>query len=403
MALSTHFNPINVLHAFPVIVKLKSQPNLLAHTKAASSLDLEFHATNIEAMKTLIDENEVLLLELHKTQEALEQKQAELASIQDMLASLNRRLERMRASYPNYWEMENMYVSSRNDGLKLSISDWIIEKSVVGGQYLESMHFAIDLSKQGVIFPKLVNGAPTNTWAQWDRDNNLHEILILTADSTFIAKNNKVSRRNLSTTEWLILRSLPRKLAELITTKPECLLGKIDSASHLQYLSSLDNSMKSWNLNVRHDSFNIVGMRELPQYRSVTLKFSNLSLGNQSIEELKFTLSTVDPSAEEFGKNPRLEFHEDTNGILNSWFAETQDTRGCRLELRFSMPNDMDLAVWLKLSDADRILIAGVISSLPENLKLVRTDNSHFIKNRENWIKTSFKILEILKATLAKK
>lgn len=354
-------------------------------------------------MKTLIDENEVLLFELHKTQEALEQKQAELKSLQDMLASVNHRLERMRASYPNYWEMENMHVASRNDLQRAGVSDWIIEKSLIGGLYIESIHFSIDVNMQNIQFPSLAKDIPANTWMRCDRKSQLLEVLILTTDGTFTAKTNKVVSRKLSSTEWLILKSLPQKVAELITTKPAYFLKKIDSEPHLEFLTILSKSMNAWGLNLRHDSFNIVGMNERHRYRSVTVKFSNLCLGTRRFDELKFTLATVDPDGNEFGQNPRLEFHEETKGVLNSWFAETQDSIERRLELRFALPSEMDLAVWLKLSETDRLLIAGLIGSLPENLKSVQTENSHFINNRENWIKTSFNILEIMKSTLATK
>lgn len=375
---------------------------MLVCSRKSVCLDLEFNVTDTEVLKTLIDENEILLLGLHKAQEALEQKHAELKSLQDMLASVNHRLERMRASYPNYWEMENMHVASRNDPQR-GVSNWIIEKCLVSGLYIESIRFSIDVNMQNIQFPSLANGVPVNTWMSCDRKSQIDELLILTADGTFAAKTNKVVTRKLSSTEWLILKSLPQRVAELITTKPAYFLEKIDAEPHLECLSTLSKSMNAGGLKLRHDSFNIVGMSERHQYRSVTVKFSNLCLGPSRFDELKLTLSTVDLDGNEFGQNPRLEFQEETKGVLNSWFAETQDSIERRLELRFSLPSEMDLAVWLKLSETDRLLIAGVIGSLPENLKSVQTENSHFVNNRENWIKTSFNILEIMKSILATK
>src|SRR5690606_3325920 len=90
--------------------------------------------------------------------------------------------------------------------------------------------------------------------------------------------------------------------------------------------------------------------------------------GDQEWTQLQYRLATVNEPGQPVGKNPRLEFPQCAQYTLKSWFAETADDRGSRLELRFAQPDAMDTEVWERLATEDQNHIAGLLSTLPMQL-----------------------------------
>lgn len=122
---------------------------------------------------------------------------------------------------------------------------------------------------------------------------------------------------------------------------------------------------------------------------------TNIKFESRTIPQFNYRLSSVNSNSERFGQHPRLEFHEDAKGLFDNWFIESEDDRGPRLELRFSMPDLMDIGVWRRLSPNDQLLIAATISKLPEKISELlggRDGDS----DRSDWIH----IAEMLKRTL---
>jgi len=66
-----------------------------------------------------------------------------------------------------------------------------------------------------------------------------------------------------------------------------------------------------------------------------------------------------------------LEFPKLDVPVLGSWFVESTDDFGEKLELRYALPDSMDMQVWHSLSSADQSLLRQVIRGLPTWLEAV--------------------------------
>ncbi|WP_163008240.1 hypothetical protein, partial [Pseudomonas viridiflava] len=97
-----------------------------------------------------------------------------------------------------------------------------------------------------------------------------------------------------------------------------------------------------------------------------------------------YSLATVDHD-DTFGQNPRLEFDESARDVLENWFAESEDGRGLRLELRFARPDALDTNVWQILSDSDQILLAALVSNLTTQLNTIKTQCPEDVQRWEDW------------------
>ncbi len=101
-----------------------------------------------------------------------------------------------------------------------------------------------------------------------------------------------------------------------------------------------------------------------PDYEHLWLRLSPVAFGAQRWPEWQFRLSTAIPDRTRFGSHPRLEFPA-PQPMLENWYAESHDDFGAELELRFALPETMDMAVWNRLNTADQARITALIARLP--------------------------------------
>src|SRR5690606_3202512 len=72
--------------------------------------------------------------------------------------------------------------------------------------------------------------------------------------------------------------------------------------------------------------------------------------------------------------------------LLNSWFVESFDDFGDKLELRFALPEAMDLGVWHKLSTQDQDVVRKLIKILPDCLQRLQKDGCHISRPWQEWL-----------------
>ena len=107
----------------------------------------------------------------------------------------------------------------------------------------------------------------------------------------------------------------------------------------------------------------------------------------------------------QFGTDLKLEFPEEFGKIiLENWFAESEDNYGSKLELRFAIPNAMDINVWDKLSQNDKNFIYNLVNLLPNRitqLSKINTNEKMFSRSFDDWINLANTIKNILNTQLS--
>jgi hypothetical protein len=145
------------------------------------------------------------------------------------------------------------------------------------------------------------------------------------------------------------------------------------------------------------DGLRLGYVQEEPEYEFLTFAFEKAWYGDRMLPEFEFRFASVNVPAGSFGSNPRLEFHEGrSKAAFESWFEESRDDYGPKLELRFAQPNAMDIEVWDRLVPNDQSLVAALIAQLPVFMDHVKSDSRSIYRSWDDWIKLADDVHRIL-------
>lgn len=372
----------------------QNQIELLENTKA----------TLEQQLATSENENTLLLLQLHETQEELEQYLLQLQRSEADLDLLGERLHKMQARYPDYWSCDNLEVtlSSERDGRQAS--QWQLTNLDLGGRFIPLLRFKLHLEGgvAGLTLQRSTsNGSPAPLLRWPNAFANADELPCLPSEGSVIQGNN-LALTGLAQSDWQFLQALISTLANLLADSDEFRLPKqLDRRALHHGLLELQATLANWPQVLRYDNLQLLGNEQLPNYDSLHIRLENLQLGEHLWPELDYRLASIDYESSSFGQNPRLEFPEKTRASLQNWFAESQDERGSRLELRFAQPDAMDLNVWNVLSAEDRILIASLAVTLPLQLIELEQRSSTLAHSWQEWLMLGESLKRILTINLA--
>jgi hypothetical protein len=82
--------------------------------------------------------------------------------------------------------------------------------------------------------------------------------------------------------------------------------------------------------------------------------------------------------------------------VFESWFEESCDELGSRLELRFALPDAIDLDVLTRLSEADRKTLLRLVNNLPSILRMVEEQGDAISRPWAYWHDTAADVGRIL-------
>jgi hypothetical protein len=87
-----------------------------------------------------------------------------------------------------------------------------------------------------------------------------------------------------------------------------------------------------------------------------------------------------------FGQYPKLEFPEASGrAAIAEWFDESYDDFGPKLELRFALPESMDMQVWDRLSVSDREFLEALVQQLPAFLSELEASGIKLKRSWQDW------------------
>jgi len=131
------------------------------------------------------------------------------------------------------------------------------------------------------------------------------------------------------------------------------------------------------------------------------IAIENMSYGEFQCPSFEFRLSCAGLQASDFGSHPRLEFPADMRTVLKSWLDCSDAPNDPRLELRFALPDAMDLDVWRKLSQEDAGLILMLVQHLPLMLDELHCRDSVLTSSWDKWLSLSGDVEKILRLRTA--
>jgi hypothetical protein len=178
-------------------------------------------------------------------------------------------------------------------------------------------------------------------------------------------------------------------------------LSQFDLGFWRPSLKALIAQVQSLPAVLRYDQVKL--KRELinPDYEHLWLEFHSLHLGAQHWKKFEIRLGAALVQAEGFSQYPKFEIPliDGKTKPFESWYAESYDDSGAKLELRFALDKKVfDVAVWTKLAEADRALLLRLIYAMPEALNRLETQKAAIHRPWKTWTQFAMGAVQVLAA-----
>lgn len=378
-------------------VAASSQQQLLTlgteKTALQTQLDTQTksHQSNMaqlrQTLKDVESENDLILSHLHETQEELERQLNRVANAETQATLQHQQIRSMLKQYPDYWDYEDLQISTIHQSPEKTATEWHFSKLYLGEHYLPELRIVTTQQKgpAGIIFLRPDSQSPAPL-LRWPSAYASAQALPCIPEAGHALQGNNAALSALGTRDWLLLQTLVQGLITLLDAPAKISLPRaLDTVALRTGLKGLGQVLSNWPTVMRYDTIALQAVESSDSYQCLALELHNLTMANQRWPQLHYRLATVDSPNQPFGENPRLEFPQSAQHTLKHWFAETDDARGPRLELRFARPDAMDIDVWRRLAAEDQLLIAGLLSTLSMQMSDLQQAQPATAQPWEDW------------------
>ena len=352
-------------------------------------------------LRDATEENELLLLQLHQVQEELEHYFLQYQEIKVQQEKSDARWQRMLKRQPDYCDYESL---TCNIGEEKSTLVWDIQNLEISGRHFTRLQFETFIlgGVNGFRFSRAVydeaaDGSPLLRWP-YDSENDLQVSIIPVANSNEDVQKCASILNSLSTSDWQLLQTLSKVLSSCL--RNDQLSGHISKTQRAHAIGGIDRCLEiiaQYPDVLRYDHVALYQEHREKGYEHLWLVVENLHYGPINAPTFEFRLSCANVRKTTFGSDPRLEFPSSASDcIFENWFEESSDQFGQKLELRFALPDAMDLDVWQKLSSNDASFIQALVRNLPMFLYDLRQADTKFERSWDDWIDLSKNITNIL-------
>lgn len=347
------------------------------------------------------EEADLLLRQLHKVQEELEFYYLEYRAEKKRADTIESKREKMLNKYPYYIDCDNIICQNSSDNQGLF---WSLENIEIFNRSIDFLQLETLLWQDKIIFrfvEKQDKDLPLLVWNPNSKDNqNNNEFIVCP-----LIVNDAIQQ--LATTDIILLKNLSVLFFQQLQNNKD---GIIISNPNINLFINMFRQIPDFLDNVlpktlRFDELYIKDYEELGEYENLTFHLTNISFANKLYKNFEFRLACANIQDNQFGTDPKLEFPEEFGKIiLENWFAESEDNYGSKLELRFAIPNAMDINVWDKLSQNDKNFIYNLVNLLPNRitqLSKINTNEKMFSRSFDDWINLANTIKNILNTQLS--
>ena len=361
-----------------------------------------FTNSNYESLilenKELQVEKDLLLLQLHQVQEELETYFLKYQEVNKNLDLNRSRWRRMLVSNPDYCDVESIELESITADKTHRIY-WKIKGLDVGGRHIPKVLFSTFIEKGIAVIEFSRINSVDNGLIRWPVSLSEEEIITISSQGDAITSQKRaLALIGLATNDWALLTvliSLIRK--ELSNPLKFKVLQNFNVEILIKALNKLEINLKAIPDVLRYDKVKLKREQVNPDYEHLWFAFENMKYSGKTIGDFEYRISCANVRPQQFGGHPKIEFPEETcKNVIHSWFDESYDDYGAKLELRFALPESMDMEVWAKLNSQDQLFIRELVCQLPDVMEDLRM--SGFIPRRgwNDWKKMANETRRVL-------
>jgi hypothetical protein len=335
-------------------------------------------------------ENELILLQLMQAQEELVEYYEQKGEFEKLYEAYKARWDRLEKRLPNYLDYGVIDIVDVDNLSDVPTITWRVKDFAQAGVALSEFSFATCLQ----------NGHPGIG------------LLKESGPQLFVPKLLSTNKDQLNqfvsmgTTEF-------RQIAAAISILNQLEAGQwqgfefpaqFDLAFWRPSVKALISQVPALPAMLRYDAVKL--KRELinPDYEHLWLEFNGLNLGNLNWKKFEIRFGAALVQSDGFSQYPKFEIPliDGKTKPFESWYAESYDDSGAKLELRFALDkNVFDVVVWSKLSEIDKALVLRLIYAMPDALKRLETNKTAIHRPWKTWVEFAAGAVRVLEANKA--
>jgi hypothetical protein len=384
---------------------IDAQSALAAQQTTAKELNTKLNdelAKRVEAAAQLKDaqeEADLLLVQLHQVQEELENYFLQYQDSKQALKAADMRWLRMLQRVPDYFDVESVEVQ-RIEGVGAETLRWRLTGLEAAGRKLPELEltsFIVD-GIAGLELPRKMG--EQNVIQRWPVVAASDETLVI-AWVGDVEADDKLAEtlRQLGRSDWDLIQVIINALITASNT-PAMLKRGDGVVIELtpQALGALQSKLSQMPSVFRFDELSLMREQVNHDYEHLWLNFKHVAIGHKRLLDFDFRISCANLRPKVFGQYPKLEFPEASGrAAIAEWFDESYDDFGPKLELRFALPESMDMQVWDRLSVSDREFLETLVQQLPAFLSELEASGVKLKRSWQDWQQLVGEVHRILK------
>lgn len=350
--------------------------------------------TEYGVISELKNANESLLLELGRAQKLSEEQfnQHEhtaltLEGLELEKLALASRLSRLMQKYPMPLDFERLEILEPPAGDQLK-TQWQLVGLDIGKRGMPSLLFATILEGTAFGFCFSRQQAAANGLVRWPG-------ILATAAELIVSPVGDATTGPVRAETWssLATSDVETLIALSLSIEQELHAGSVatplgENISN-QMLTGLDDFKRLSNETkgiFRYDEVRLKRVTVNDDYEHLWLEFDNVNCNDIRSNHFECRVACSELMSKRFGSFPKLEFpFLETQQPLRSWYVESRDDFGEKLELRFALPALFDVEIWGKLTRADQGFIVSLLERLPTILQDLELDGAGLHRPWPQW------------------
>ena len=370
--------------------KADATANDLSALKAERDVQAKLAQQTEAKYQDSAQENELLLLQLMQAQEELVEYYEQKGEFEKLYLAYKARWERLEKRLPNYLDFGAIDIADVDGVSDVPSITWQVKDFAQSGVALSEFSFVTVLQ----------DGHPGIGLV---KDGQHHAFVPKLLGTN---KDHLATFLGLGTTDFKQLTAAVSILDQLEAGQWAgfAFPAQFDLSFWRPSIQNLLAQLKQLPTLLRYDEVRL--KRELinPDYEHLWLEFRGLSLGALQWKKFEIRLGAALVQADGFSQYPKFEIPliDGKTMPFDSWYAESQDDSGAKLELRFALDkNVFDVAVWTKLTDADKALVLRVIYAMPDALKRLEKQKIAIHRPWATWIDFATAAMQVLESNKA--
>ncbi len=346
-------------------------------------------------LKDSTQENELLLTQLMQVQEELESYYLDKTKFEKLYQDIQARWARLEKRYPNYVDFGSVELVAFDNLSDVPSITWRVKDYAQGGVAFEEFLFQTVLQdgQPGIGLVTDVKAIATENGALVPK--------LLTPQSKHLERFVRMGQ-----TEFRQLMAATTIVTQLEASgwRGVGLPKDFDLGFWRESLKLLPTQLQALPVMLRYDAIKLKRELTNPDYEHLWLEFKGMGLGARTWPKFEIRLGAAMVQRGGFSQFPKFEIPliDGKTKPFESWYAESQDDNGAKLELRFSLEKQVfDTSVWTKLEDVDKALLLRLIYAMPEVLLRLEAEHASIHRPWATWVGFAKAAVQVIEASRA--